>query len=569
MSAEQPRLKVVLCWHMHQPVYRDLITQEYQLPWTYLHAIKDYADMVTLLEATPAARVVVNFAPILLEQISDYAHQIREFLASHAPLRDPLLAALGTEKLPEDDAARAALIKNCQRVNRERLIDPFPQYRRLVEIASRLADDTEALRYLGEQYFADLLVWYHLAWLGETVRRNNTAVRALIEKGYLFTLSDRHLLLSIIAELLGGLTGRYRKLAECGQVELSLTPYAHPMLPLLLDFNSAREAMPDVSLPQSAAYPGAEERVRWHIQQGIEVFRRHFGFTPQGCWPSEGGVSDAALRLLDEYGFRWAASGESVLYNSLARHNKAEPGNKAWLYRPYTVDGSSITTFFRDDGLSDLIGFTYAKWHADDAVSNLISHLDSIAATHDSANSVVSIILDGENAWEYYPFNGYYFLSALYERLSMHPRLHMTTFSECLDGSRPAEKLETLVAGSWVYGTFSTWIGDDDKNRAWDRLCDAKRAFDSALAAGRLTDERRAALEKQLAVCEGSDWFWWFGGYNPADTVSDFELLFRRHLANLYRLLDASIPEELSLVLSRGSGAPAQGGVMRPGQEAR
>ncbi|MDA1107893.1 MAG: glycoside hydrolase family 57 protein [Proteobacteria bacterium] len=568
MSAE-PRLKVVLCWHMHQPVYRDLITQEYQLPWTYLHAIKDYADMATLLEATPAARVVVNFAPILLEQISDYAHQIREFLTSHTTLHDPLLAALGAAKLPEDDAARVALIKACLRINRERLIDPFPQYRRLVEIASYLAEDTEALRYLGEQYFADLLMWYHLAWLGETVRRNNTAVRALIEKGYLFTLSDRHTLLSVIAELLGGLIGRYRKLAECGQVELSLTPYAHPILPLMLDFNSAREAMPDVSLPQSPQYPGAEERVRWHIQQGIEVFRRHFGFTPQGCWPSEGGVSDAALRLLDEYGFRWAASGETVLYNSLARHNKAEPTNKEWLYQPYTVDESNVATFFRDDGLSDLIGFTYAKWHADDAVSNLISHLDSIASTHDTAKSVVSIILDGENAWEYYPFNGYYFLSALYERLSMHPRLHMTTFSDCLDSLPPAEKLETLIAGSWVYGTFSTWIGDDDKNLAWDRLCDAKRAFDTAVASGRLTDERRAALEKQLAVCEGSDWFWWFGGYNPADTVSDFELLFRRHLANLYRLLDESIPEELSMVLSRGSGAPAQGGVMRPGQEAR
>ncbi len=555
---------------MHQPVYYDLITREYQLPWTYLHAIKDYADMATLLEDTPAARVVINFAPILLEQITDYAHQIKDFLTSHTPLHDPLLAALGAAQLPQDDAARVALIKVCLRINRERLIDPFPHYLRLAEIAARLADDTKALRYLDEQYFSDLLMWYHLAWLGETVRRNNTAVRALIEKGYLFTLSDRHLLLSIIAELLGGLIGRYRTLAETGQIELSLTPYAHPILPLLLDFNSAREALPDVRLPESPAYPGAIERVRWHIQHGIEVFRRHFGFTPQGCWPSEGGVSDATLRLLDEYKFRWTASGESVLYNSLARANGAEePSNKEWLYHPYTVGAGKVATFFRDDALSDLIGFTYAKWHADDAVSNLLSHLDSIASTHDTSSSVVSIILDGENAWEYYPNNGYYFLSALYQRLSTHPRLHMTTFSDCLDSLRPTEKLETLVAGSWVYGTFSTWIGDDDKNHAWDRLCDAKRAFDAAVASGRLTDEHRAALERQLAVCEGSDWFWWFGGYNPADTVSDFELLFRRHLANLYRMLEESIPEELSMVLSRGSGAPAQGGVMRPGQEAR
>ncbi len=566
---DKPRLKVVLCWHMHQPQYRDSLTHEYQLPWTYLHAIKDYTDMAALLEDTPAARAVVNFAPVLLEQIADYAHQLNEFLTSRTPLNDPLLAALSAEKLPEENGARSALVKSCLRINHEHLIHPFPHYRRLVDIAGRLEDDTEALNYLGEQYFADLLMWYHLAWLGETVRRKNMTVRALLDKSYSFTLNDRLTLLSVIAELLSGLLGRYRKLAECGQVELSMTPYAHPILPLLLDFSSAREAMSEVRLPVSSAYPGGEERVRWHIQHGMEVFHRHFGFTPQGCWPSEGSVSDAALRTLDEFGFRWAASGEAVLYNSLTRHNKAEPANKAWLYRPYRVGAGKIATFFRDDGLSDLIGFTYCKWHADDAVGNLVSHLDSIAHTYDCNNSVVSIILDGENAWEYYPNNGYYFLSALCQRLSSHPQLEMTTFSACLDQLPSTECLPSLVSGSWVYGNFSTWIGDDDKNRAWDRLCAAKHAYDSVLASGRVTDEQRTALEQLMAICEGSDWFWWFGGYNPADSVSDFELLFRRHLANLYRSLGEAIPEELSLVLSRGSGAPAQGGVMRSGQESR
>jgi len=554
---------------MHQPQYRDSVTHEYQLPWTYLHAVKDYADMAALLEDTPAAHVVVNFAPILLEQIADYAHQINEFLASHTPLTDPLLAALCAEKLPEESDARSALIKSCLRINHKHLVNPFPHFRRLVDIAGRLEDDSEALSYLGEQYFADLLMWYHLAWLGETVRRKNLTVCALLDKGYSFNMSDRLALLAVIAELLSGLLGRYRKLAECGQIELSMTPYAHPLVPLMLDFNSAREAMPEIHLPQTSDYPGGEERVRWHIQHGIEVFHRHFGFTPQGCWPSEGGVSDATLRVLDEFGFRWAASGESVLYNSLARHNKTEPANKAWLYRPYTLATGKIATFYRDDGLSDLIGFTYSKWHADDAVGNLVSHLDSLASTHDCSNSVVSIILDGENAWEYYPNNGYYFLSALYQRLSSHPRLEMTTFSACLDHLPSTEQLPSLVAGSWVYGNFSTWIGDADKNLAWDRLCDAKRAYDAVLASGRLTDEQRMTLEQLLAICEGSDWFWWFGGYNPADSVSDFELLFRRHLTNLYRSIGATIPEELSLVLSHGRGAPAQGGVMRPGQEQR
>ncbi len=566
MSAE-PRLNLVLCWHMHQPQYRDLRSGLYHLPWTYLHAIKDYTDMAALLEATPQARAVVNFAPILLEQISDYARQTRNFLAHGTPLTDPLLTALVTPNAPAAEEQRLALIKTCLRVNREHLILPFPGYRALADIAALVLEQPECVIYLSDQYFADIVTWYHLAWLGETVRRADVRVHHLVKKGCGYTPEERRGLLEIIAGLLGNVIPRYRALAERGQVELSVTPYAHPILPLLLDFNSALESLPDAPLPETRSYPGGEERARWHIQHGIAVFRAHFGFAPQGCWPAEGGVSDATLSLLDEYGFRWAASGETVLYNSLARGSGAEePPNKSWLYHPYTVGASNVATFFRDDGLSDLIGFTYSKWHADDAVSNLINHLQSIAATETHPAKIVSIIMDGENAWEHYPHNGYYFLSSLYERLSKHPHIKLTTFTDYLEQSgqqAPPAPLATLVSGSWVYGTFSTWIGSADKNRGWDMLCAAKQSVDQALAAGDLSDERRGKILEQLALCEGSDWFWWFGDYNPGETVSDFERLFRRHLGNLYQLIGKPAPEELAQVLSRGTGAPAHGGVMR------
>jgi alpha-amylase/alpha-mannosidase (GH57 family) len=567
MSVEPP-LDVVLCWHMHQPDYREPGGGEYVLPWTYLHAVKDYVDMAAHLEAVPEARAVVNFVPILLEQITDYARQVRAYLTEGGPIRDPLLAALASPALPTDPADRLKIIESCLRANRERVIDRYPAFHRLAQMAGWLENHAAAVCYLSDRFLGDLLVWYHLGWLGETVHRGDVRAKRLVAKAQDFTLHDRYQLLELIGELLGGIVERYRRLAQDGRIELSMTPYAHPIVPLLLDLQSAREAEPQLPMPELTAYPGGAERARWHVAEGLRVFEDHFGMRPAGCWPSEGGVSTAALDLLAGQGMRWAATGEGVLANSLrAAGRRAPKDGKDWLYTPYRVGEQGSHCFFRDDGLSDLIGFTYSDWHADDAVGDLAAHLERIADAGDGRDGrIVSIILDGENAWEHYPENGFYFLSSLYRRLSRHPRLRLTTFSEHLDRAGAAPALPRVVAGSWVYGSFTTWIGDRDKNRAWDLLGAAKAAYDRVLAAGGVTPERLAALERQLGVCEGSDWFWWFGDYNPASTVSDFERLYRAQLAGLYRLLGEEPPGELSEVLSHGGGAPRHGGAMRPGQ---
>ncbi len=564
MSAES-RLKVVLCWHMHQPNYLDRESGQYILPWTYLHTTKDYVDMAAIIEAVPGAKAVVNFAPTLLEQIEDYSRQITGYLENGSPLRDPLLAALVTPAPPTDSENRLRLIKACLRANEKRLINRFPHFKMLAELAKCIDEQPLAMHYIAGQYVADLVVWYHLAWLGETVRRSDKRVKALMEKKSGFTQHDRRELLTVIGEIISGTVGRYRALAEAGRVELSVTPYAHPILPLLLDLNSAREAMPDVRLPSLASYPGGEARVRWHIREGVRVFQQHFGMAPRGCWPSEGGVSRATLQLLSEAGFEWVATGEGVLRSSLQRSNL---GHLGCIHRPYQISDANIACFFRDDGLSDLIGFTYADWHGDDAVNNLVHHLENIAAAcHGEPNRVVSIIMDGENAWEYYPENGYHFLSALYQRLAEHPAIELTTFSECLDAGVEPTALPELVAGSWVYGTFSTWIGEPDKNRAWDLLGEAKRAFDKTVQARKITGKRLLEAERQLGICEGSDWFWWFGDYNPAESVRDFDRLFRLQLAELYRLIHEEPPNQLAQVISHGGGRPEAGGVMRRGKE--
>jgi alpha-amylase/alpha-mannosidase (GH57 family) len=297
--------------------------------------------------------------------------------------------------------------------------------------------------------------------------------------------------------------------------------------------------MPGVSLPH-ARYSGGQARCRWHLERALEVFKRHFGFLPRGCWPSEGGISEPVLPLLRDYGFEWSATGTNVLQNSVGK--AAEHAHLAMWQASRGKE--SIACFFRDDDLSDRIGFQYSRWGADDAVQDLIARLEEIRRKWNAANPpVVSVIMDGENAWEHFPYNAWFFLQHLYSRLALHPHIELTTFSELLDSGFKRDELPQLVAGSWVYGDFSVWIGDPQKNRAWELLCAAKQAVDEVLEAQQGTGGDH--ILEQLGVCEASDWFWWLGGGNTEINSAEFAGLFCTHLEALYRMLGASPPEDL------------------------
>jgi len=552
------RFPVVLLWHMHQPQYRDALSGQYVLPWTYLHAIKDYVDMAAHLEAHPAARAVVNFTPVLIEQLQELATRIAAHLSHGEALPDPILTLLSETPLPVAAEARFELLQSCLRAEPTHLIGRYPAYARLAARAAELA----ALNPVGiieDQFLRDVAVWYHLAWLGETVKRGNAQVAMLMAQEQDFTAAQRRTLLGLIGGLIAGVLPRYRALSEAGRVELAMSPYSHPILPLLYDFATAREASPDAPLPHAARYPGGAERAIWQMREGLRVFRDAFGVTPAGCWPSEGAISTAAVELIEASGFRWLASSATVLRGCLAGQSlPVEPT------RPYRLPGKQLSCFFRDDGLSDLIGFTYSKWHGDQAVANLVGELEAIARHEQGKDGRLALIaMDGENAWEHFPFNGYYFLNALYAVLADHPTLELTTLSAVLDRDPPAATLPHVVAGSWVHGTLSTWIGSHDKNVGWDLLVQAKEAVDRVLATRALDAPARARVARQLALCESSDWFWWFGDYNPAKAVHEFDLLYRHQLTSLYRMLELPIPPQLSVPISQGRGTPEGGGVMR------
>lgn len=567
------KLPVVLCWHMHQPEYRDPRDKIYQQPWTYLHAIKDYVDMAAHLEKHTNARAVVNFVPILLEQLDDYSHQIDAYLKTDGqiPLRDVLLIALINPSLITESDQRMHVVRSLMRANEERLIRRFEPFEDLIDLARSISSNTDNGQYLSDDFISDLAVWYHLAWMGETVRRENDLVIRLMGQSGQFTDQDRLALLTLIGGLIKGVFSRYKNLAEQGRVELSMTPYAHPIMPLLLDVKAGTQACPNDPQPTHETYPGGALRVQWHLQKGLSVFKQYFGVHPTGCWPSEGAISEQTIHELGKAGFAWVASGGQVLGNSLAKQNSAD---QSCLHRVWQFDHLSPALFFRDDGLSDLIGFDYQKWHADDAVLNFISHLEQVHKSCKDEDAVVSIILDGENAWEFYPHNGYWFLDALYEKLSNHPSIELTTFSEVVAKTYQRKILNHIVAGSWVYGNLSTWIGSDAKNRAWDLLIAAKLAFDQAQSAAQDGTQRWSAETlsrnlQQLAICEGSDWFWWFGDYNPSDAVRDFDQLFRLQLTRLYELIEIPAPAALQHPLclsSVGDNTVEAGGVMRRGQ---
>ncbi|CAG0930184.1 hypothetical protein RHDC3_01416 [Rhodocyclaceae bacterium] len=554
------KLDLVFLWHMHQPDYRDHATGEFRRPWTYLHALKDYTDMAARLEGHPQVRAVVNLVPVLLDQIEDY---VRQF--DSGEFRDPLLRLLARASLDHLEAGeRELMLSTCFPGNHVRMIAPYPRFERLQKL-HRLLDDQGgmAARYLSGAYFSDLLVWYHLVWMSETEMRRQPLLAALMAKGEGFTLEEREKLLALMGDILRNVIPRYRALAARGQVELSTTPYSHPLSPLLLDLASAREALPGLPLPQAHFYPGGRSRVEAQVGTAQSSHARRFGAPPDGMWPAEGAVSTAFVQQLAASGIRWAASSQGVLAGSVA-----PPADH---YRAWRLaDSPGLTLFFRDEKLSDLIGFEYAKWHGRDAAQHFVDQLAAIRSAYPAGETpLVSVILDGENAWEHYPYNAHYFFEDLYGLIAAQDWIETTTYSAWL--ARHADRAGTLprlTAGSWVYGNFSTWIGAPDKNRAWDLLCAAKQAYDYVQEGGRLDEAGRNAAAAQLAVCESSDWFWWFGDYNPREAVESFDALYRANLARLYRLLGLAEPPELSIPISRGGGQPESGGTMRRASQA-
>src|SRR5579863_4539364 len=366
-------LKVVFLWHMHQPDYRDAETGEFLLPWVYLHALKDYSDMAAHLETHPQMRAVVNFVPSLVDQLDDYGRQFET-----GQFRDPLLDLLGHPDFAIlQEAQREFILERCFHANQATMIDPFAPLRHLHQIYK---EDKSVSRFTPAM-LADLITWYHLSWIGEAERRSAPVFAELSKKGQDFTPQDRQRLRDYLGTVLRSVIPRYRALAERGQIELSATPFSHPLAPLLISFSSARDATPAVELPVTHDYPGGTERVRSQIAHASQAHAKWFGTKPTGMWPAEGAVSEALMKLFAEADIRWTATSESVLANSLRLDSSHKHMTEEDVLHGYRLaEGTGPVMFFRNEMLSDLIGFEYRSWWAGDAARDFTHRLEAIHA---------------------------------------------------------------------------------------------------------------------------------------------------------------------------------------------
>jgi alpha-amylase/alpha-mannosidase (GH57 family) len=541
-------IALTFLWHQHQPYYPDDVAGDNPMPWVRLHGVKDYYGMAVHLLEFPELRATINLVPSLLVQLEAYTQR---------GATDRFLEAT---RVPADSLSEADslfLLDHFFMANAEHMIQPWPRYAELYHRrAAGRNSAREALRRFQSRDLRDLQVWFNLAWTHPLAVERDEALRHLAAKGRYFSEEDKSVLLERHLEILRQILPLHRKLAESGQVELSTTPFYHPILPLLFDKKLAREALPDVKLPRyTGGYP---EDAAVHVRRAVEYHTHTFGVPPRGMWPAEGSVCQPMLPLLAQHGIRWIATDEEVLggstHGAVGRDGKGHVRNPEQFYRPYKVreGDAELGIVFRDHALSDLIGFHYQRNDPAAAAEHFMGCLYGISqVVHTPEPALVGVILDGENCWEHYPGGGVAFLRALYERCVRTPAVKTMTVGEYLQRHPPRDTLPHLFAGSWINHNFAIWVGHDEDNTAWDALHRTREHLLRRQRDGGRPAELLHKAWEEIYIAEGSDWFWWFGDDHSSAQDALFDYLFRKHLQNVYLLLGEEPPADLSRPISR------------------
>ena len=529
--------RALFLWHMHQPDYRDPESGRPLLPWVRLHACRAYTDMAAMLERFPSVRAVVNWAPCLLLQLEDY-------VAGEAVDRDEELARKEAGALSPDE--RAQVLSQSFSVDWDLWVKPVARYRELLDkrgLELKQLDLRKIQADFSSEELTDLQVHFALAWMGFTARNEEPLVQQLLAKERGFTEAEKIALLDLQRAIARRVVPRWKALRERGQIEITCSPLFHPILPLLIDSDVARRAQPQLPLPPRFAFP---DDARLQVSRGLDVAERTFGARPIGMWPSEGSVSPEVIELLAQEGLRWCATDQGILERS---ERAADPAARGPLHlRPWAAGlGDRFAIFFRDRDTSDAVGFRYARASAEDGANDLIGRI-----ANQPEGALMTIALDGENAWEHYPGSGEAFLRALYEKLASEARVRTVLPGEELGLARGAapgaalrDRVTRLHSGSWIDSNYRIWIGHPEDNAGWTLLGQARGAIARAEAEGRLSRAQLDQARDALLPAEGSDWFWWYGDDFHTDNAAEFDALFRRHVGAAFRALGATPPEAL------------------------
>ncbi|MCX5798690.1 MAG: glycoside hydrolase family 57 protein [Proteobacteria bacterium] len=536
------KIYLAFIWHMHQPYYKNLFTGEYLLPWVLLHGTKDYYDMAYMLKEFDGLRQNFNLVPSLLSQLFDY---------QNLDAKDSYLEVF--RKRPQDlsEAEKTFLLMNFFSANWENMIKPYPRYYELLKKRGFYypkGDIGRIKEYFTDEDLRDIQVLFFLSWIDPIFFDFYDGLKFLKLKGKAFSEDDKKIIEDVQKSILKGIIPLYRELASTGKIEISTSPFYHPIIPLLIDNTIAREAMPDVVLPEKIfAKP---EDASHQVKRAIELFHRIFQCIPKGMWPPEGSVSDETLQLYMEQGIEWIATDEEILYQSFKLENKRDGGgyllNPEMLYKPYRYEKGNrcIDVVFRDKYLSDLISFHYAKMNPKEAAKDFMNRIKKIeeSVRGKVQKPLVTIAMDGENAWENYGNDGIDFLKFLYEGILKEGNIISTTISDYLKSSEEFGLLHHSYAGSWIGHNFSIWIGHVEDNTGWTLLSNTREFLEAEDP-----DRNNKKAWESIYIAEGSDWFWWYGDEHSSENDEIFDFLFRENLSNVYRFLGKEPPEVLSI----------------------
>jgi len=549
-----PSLRVILLWHQHQPFYKDLVTGEYRLPWVRLHALKDYYGMVKLLDEFPNVHQNFNLVPSLMAQIEDYAA---------GAAQDPFLSVAAKPAKDMSAQERRFALQYLFQANPQNLIGRYPRYRELWERFREHGDHPDrAERYFQPQDFTDLQVLSQIAWFDEFFLEEKE-VAALVAKGHHYSLDDQKFVIARERELVARVLPAHADAARKGSIEISATPFYHPILPLVCDTSIGAISSPGLPLPQNR-FRHPEDALE-QLVRGLDLHEKTFGIRPKGIWPSEGSVSEEVLAIAHSVGVQWMATDEGVLGRSTGL-NFARDGSgrlaaplaeKLYDIHRYENGSTAMHLVFRDHTISDLIGFVYSGMPPVDAARHLITNIKEAAkpVLAKGKDAVVSIILDGENAWEYYPKSGREFLRRFYDGLQREPGVEAVTVSEAIARHKDFGKMSSLLPGSWINANFNVWIGAPEDNRAWDYLHHAREFY--AQNAARATEAQRKLAFDEILIAEGSDWNWWYGPEHHSANDHDFDELYRKHLSNVYQALGAAPPDSLAQPITGAEVRPS------------
>lgn len=533
---------------MHQPVYQLTPTGDYLMPWVRLHAVKDYLDMVLILEKFPKIKLNFNLVPVLLDSLIDYGENDLHDIHSRLTITD-------VEDLTADD--KEFIINNFFDANFHSMILPSEEYNRLYQ-KYQLNPEND-INLFSNQEYSDLMALFNLAWFDPIYKNIYPELKKLIKKGKDYTTEDRIKIIDIQRDIIRKIIPTYKKFSDEGRIEITTSPYYHPILPILLDIKSIKKSSEN-DLPTNLKM---ELDAKMQTEMALDRMENIFGKRPRGIWPSEHCISSKELGLLKELGVDWTISDEGILSNSInfefVRDFRGYLEDPYHLLKSYKYKDDGVNIIFRDSVIPNLIGFEYPNHPAESAANDLYDRIkvaQSKLLSSPDENHLITIAMDGENCWENYTADGSTFLSTIYSLIENDPSLETILISDYLD--KDIQKpLNKISSGSWVNRNFKLWIDEPLKNLAWTYLKQVRDDFSAYVKQNPLNPNIEAA-RRELFICEGSDWFWWYGEPNDSGRDNIFDYIFREHLKNIYLFLGLEVPQYLDTPLLSAITKPSR-----------